>query len=180
MLSLRFALLLSAVSLWTGAAWAQPLPASIVPRIVNLPVVNLASSETAQVNVVNLAASFTAVTGAALPTGGATASCTGTITFYTAAGTSLGSGTPFTIGTGQISSASLPYSQLVSPNGGRTPIRAVVTLTETAGSGVPCTLASNIEIYDTSSGVTNVHVEGGLAAFSGFIAVPNNMYGTIH
>ena len=58
----RFVLLLIAVSPWTGAALAQqPSASSLISRIVNLPVVNLASSETAQVSVVNLAPSVMSV-----------------------------------------------------------------------------------------------------------------------
>jgi hypothetical protein len=176
---------LIAVSAWTGAALAQqPAASSILSRIVNLPVVNLVSSETAEVNVVNLAPSAVAVNGA-LPTEGSLASCAGAITFYTSAGTSIGSGTPFTIGTGQIFSASLPYSaipqnDLVLSSNGRTPVRAVVTINQTVGARTPCSLASNIETYDTSTGVTNVHVEGGQTAFPGIVALPGNGSSRIH
>jgi hypothetical protein len=149
----RFALLLIAVSVGTSTALAQHVSAgSTVTRDVNLPAVGLASSETAQINVVNLASASSS---------GTTASCTGTITFYNASGSAIGSTTSFTIGTGQISSASLPYSDTGAT--GRTSIRGVVTLTETAGSGVPCALASDIETYDAATGVTHVHA-GGTAA----------------
>jgi hypothetical protein len=174
-----FGLLFIAVSLWTGGAVAQqPSASSLIPRIVNLPVVNLASSETAQVNVVNLASSVMSVTtGGSVPAEGTTASCTGAITFYGPTGLIIGPSTSFTIGSGEISSASLPYSAIspndvLKPNGGRTPIRAVVTITETVGNGVPCSLASNLETYDTSTGVTNVHIEGSPVAFSGVIFMP--------
>jgi hypothetical protein len=173
----RFVLLLVVVPLWTGAALAQQTStSSIISRIVNLPVVNLASSETAQVNLVNLAASFISSSGPV--TVSSTASCTGTVTFYGTTGTAIAPATSFTVGTGQISSASLPYADIsqnnvVSANGGRTPIRAVVTinasavtLTQTVGSGAPCTLASSLETYDTSTGVTNVHIDSGLVTFS--------------
>jgi len=181
----RFVLLLIAVSSWTGAALAQqPSASSTISRIVNLPVVNLVGSETAEVSVVNLAPSAVAVNGA-LPTEGSIASCTGAITFYTSAGTSIGSGTPFSIGTGQIFSASLPYSaipqnDLVVSSTGRTPVRAVVTINWTASARAPCSLASNIETYDTSTGVTNVHVEGGQAAFPEILQVTLNPFGGIH
>jgi hypothetical protein len=167
----RFVLVLIAASLCTGAAVAQlPAPtASIGPRIVNLPVVNLASSETAQISVVNLASSFMAASGTV--TASITASCTGSITFYGSTGTAIAPATSFTVGSGQIFSASLPYADIsqnnvVSANGGRTPIRGVVTITETAGSGAPCTLASSLETYDTATGVTNVHLDGSLVTYS--------------
>jgi hypothetical protein len=37
----------------------------------------------------------------------------------------------------------------------------VITLNFTAGSGVPCSLGSSLETYDTSTGVTHVYVAGG-------------------
>jgi len=147
----RFVPLLVAVFLWTGSALAQnPSTGSTVTRDLNLPVVGLAISETAQINVVNLApASFS----------GTAASCTGTITFYNASGSAIASPTSFTIGSGQISSASLPHSETGAT--GRTSVRGVVALTRTVGAGVPCALASNIETYDTETGVTHVHAGGG-------------------
>jgi hypothetical protein len=183
----RFVLLLVVVSLWTGAAVGQQAStSSIIPRIVNLPVVNLASSETAQISVVNLAPSVMSVAiGGGVPTQGITASCTGGITFFGPTGTAIGAGASFTVGSGQIFSASLPYADIsqnnvVSANGGRTPIRAVVTVTQTVGSGVSCSLASSLETYDTSTGVTNVHIDGGQVTFSGIGFVPLDKYGKIH
>src|SRR5271163_385145 len=97
----KFVLLSTVLSLGAGMAWAQA-PLNLT-RVVNLPVVGLASSETVQVNVVNLAASVQAVS---VPNQGVTAMCTGGIMFYDAKGNSIGSAT-FTIGTGQIFSSSL-------------------------------------------------------------------------
>ncbi len=174
-----------AVSLLTGAAFAQqPSASSIIPRIVNLPVVNVVSSQTVEVNVVNLAPSVMAAPTSSGPSETTTASCKGAITFYTSSGP-IGSGTAFTIGSGEIFSANLPYSgipqaDLVVTATGRTPVRAVVTITETVGARIPCALASNIEIFDTSTGVTNIHVEGGQAAFAGFVQLPANVYGRAH
>jgi len=162
---MRLVLSVIAISLCACAALAQ-LPATL-PRTVNLPVVGLASSETAQVNVVNLAPSVMAVTtGGSLPSEGSIASCKGGITFYDAAGTLINTpaATTFTIGTGQIFSAALAYSDIAAgdrPSGnGRTAVRATVTLNGTDAGGAPCTLASNIETFDTAAGVTHVHVEG--------------------
>jgi hypothetical protein len=177
----RFALLLIAGSLLTGAVVAQqPSTSTLIPRVVNLPVVNLASSETAEVNVVNLISSVMSVTtGGSSPTEGTTVSCTGAIAFFGATGLIIGSSTPFTIGSGEIFSASLPYSAIspnnvLKPNGGRTPIRAVVTITETVGNSAVCSLVSNLETYDTSSGVTNIHVDASPMAFPGLIIAPFN------
>jgi hypothetical protein len=174
----RFVLLLVAVSLWTGTLLAQPSTPSLIPRTVNLPVINLTVTETAQINVVNLAASVMPVTTSGkLPSGGVTASCTGSITFYGPTGLVVGSSTPFTIGSGQIFSANLEYNA-ISPNnattasGGRTPIRGEVTIIETVGSGTPCTLASNLETFDFTTGVTNVHVDGSLVEFFGVQLLP--------
>jgi hypothetical protein len=169
---MRLVSFLVAISLWTGSALAQ-ISASL-SRIVNLPVVGLASSETAQVNVVNLAASFSAVLGAAPPVS-TTASCTGSITFYNASGNIINpnSTASFTIGTGQIYSASLPYSDIAvgdRPSGnGRTTIWAAVTINGSNNSSTPCTLASNIETFDTSTGVTHIHVESSTVAASALL-----------
>jgi len=148
----RFATILLIVSLFAAAGLAQnaTTTTTTVTSDMNLPVVGLATSETAQVNVVNLAA--------ASPSGTA-ASCVGTVTFYNSAGSAIGSATSFTIGTGQISSASIAFGKTGAT--ARTSIRAAVTLTETLRSGVPCSLATNVETYDTTSGVTHVHIETG-------------------
>jgi len=173
---MRFLSLLIASSLWTGAALAQN-PVSILTRTVNLPVVGLASSETAQVNVINLAVSVVpVVTEASLPPGGTIATCTGGITFYDANGNAITSAS-FTIGTGQIYSAPLPYSDIPSADrpttgNGRTAVWATVAINGPNNPGSPCTLASNIETYDTASGVTHVHAEGSTIALLGVIGVP--------
>jgi hypothetical protein len=165
---MRLVFSLIAISLCAGAALAQPAIPSTLPLTVNLPVVGLASSETAQVNVVNLANSFQFTIGAF--SSGATASCTGAISFYDASGSAIGAATSFTIGSGQIFSATVPYSAIIPadppPTGnGRTTIRATVTINRTSGGGIPCSPASNIETFDTASGVTHVHVESGGTSF---------------
>ncbi len=161
---MRFLPLLAVICLWTAGALAQPITPASIPRTVNLPVVGLASSETAQVNVVSLAPSFMSYIGAN-SSSGQTASCTGVIAFYDSSGTAIGSSTPFTIGSGEISSATVAYSAIVAgdkpPTGnGRTVVRAVVTINGANSSDAPCTLASNIETFDTMTGVTHIHVEG--------------------
>jgi hypothetical protein len=158
----KFVPLLIVVGLCAGTASAQlPVIPSSFSRTVDLPVVGLASSETAQVNVVNLAPSAQPVITAGISaSGGATASCAGSIAFYNGSGSAIGSSTSFTIGTGQIFSATLAYSDTSSTAtaaSGRTAVRAVVTVTE---SGSPCAPSANMETFDTTTGVTHVHVEG--------------------
>jgi hypothetical protein len=175
MLFQTFVALPIAAALLAGAAQAQSaaLPVSFT-KTVNLPVVGVASTETAQVNVVNLAPSVQSVSaGGTVPTEGFIASCTGGITFYSASGNIITSSATFTIGTGQIFSATLPYSEI--PAGGasaRTPIRAAVTITGTNSATTPCSLASNIEVFDTATGVAHVHVEGNTLGLPGLIGIP--------
>jgi hypothetical protein len=150
---MRFLPLLAVISLWTASALSQPIIPSTLPLPMNLPVVGLASSETAQVNVVNLAPSGLFMSGSFST--GTTGPCTGTIAFYNAAGSALGNPASFSISTGQVFSATLPYSDVTGTSkDARTVVRATVT------TNPPCAVNTNIETYDTMSGVTHVHVEG--------------------
>ena len=105
----------------------------------------LAATETAQVNVVNLAANSSS---------GTAASCTGTISFLSNTGATLGTATSFTVTSGQTFSATRAGS------GSRAVLRAVITLTIPTSSAPPCVLASSLETYDTSTGVTHLHESG--------------------
>jgi len=153
-----------AFSLATAPAFAQ-ISGPLVVKTANLAVVGLASSETVQVNVVNLAASvMPVVTGGTLPSGGTTANCAGGITFYDANGNVITSAT-FMIGSGQIYSAPLPYSQIPaadrpSSGNGRTAVWATVSINNGQSSDAPCLLAANVETFDTATGVTHLHTEG--------------------
>jgi hypothetical protein len=130
---------------------SSPLIASSV-----LPPMGVASSETIQVNVINNASTPTAPDAAA-------PSCSGTIAFYSATGSIIGTPTSFTIGNEQIFSASLPYSA-TGATGARTVVRAIITLAATAWAGlVPppaCALGSSMETYDTLTGVTHAFATG--------------------
>lgn len=106
------------------------------------PPVGLAPSETAQVSVVSTTA---AVSGVPAP------SCTGTISFYNAAGASIGTATGFTVGSGQIFSATLPHDA-AGGAGSRVIIAAQVAITAQPG----CLLSSSLETWDTSSGATHL------------------------
>jgi len=127
-----------------------PLIASSV-----LPPVGVASSETLQVNVVNNANTPTAPDAAA-------PSCFGTIAFYNASGSIIGTATSFVIGNGQVFSASLPYGA-TGATGARTVVRVMITLSATWAGLVPppaCALGSSMETYDTLTGVTHAFAAG--------------------
>lgn len=112
--------------------------------------VGLGNTETAQIAVVNLASASSS---------GPAASCAGSIAFFNAAGTAIGTATTFTLGTGQVASARLPFAS-VGGAGVRALIRGVVTVTRTSGSGVSCTPAATLDTFDNSNGVTNHRYAG--------------------
>ena len=95
-------------------------------RTITLPPAGLGSTETAQINIVNVAANSST---------GTAASCTGTISFLNSAGSTMGSATAFTLSSGQLTSASLPFSS-AGLSGVRGEIRAQIALSISAG--VPC------------------------------------------
>jgi len=109
--------------------------------------VGLATSETAQINLTNLATESAS---------GTAASCTGTIAFVNAAGTAIGTATSFTIASGVTFSATLAFATVGAT--ARTEFRGVVTLTQT--SGVPCLISSSLDTHDTTSGVTHLYLAG--------------------
>jgi hypothetical protein len=163
MISLRSASAFGAVLFFiTVSAFGQPaIPVSpYATPVFQLPPIGLAGSETAQVNVVNTATVAATSTGATAP------SCTGTITFYNASGSIIGSASSFTVAGGQIFSATLPYAS-TGGSGSRTVIRVAIVLSTTTTSGLqppqppaPCALASSLETYDTATGVTHAFVSG--------------------
>ena len=129
----------------------------------NFPPVGLASSETAQVNIVNIAKAST--------TAGATApACAGTITFTNAAGTAIGNAVSFTTTGSEVFSTSLNFSQ-VGASGVRGEFVASVQLTSTVPSKAPCSLVFSLETFDTSTGATHVLL-GNSAAGGGLISTP--------
>jgi len=112
--------------------------------------VGLGSTETAQVAVVNLANA---------PSSGPAASCTGSIAFFNAAGTAIGTATTFTLGTGQVASARLPFRnrrrlrrpRLDPRRGDFHPNRWI---------GRSCTPAATLDTFDNSNGGTNRRYAG--------------------
>ena len=141
--------LLISAFLAAGAIAQTTTTSGTVTRQTTTPPIGLGSPETAQINVVNTATTVS---------GGTAASCTGSISFLNASGTTIGSATTFTVGSGQISSVTLPFSK-AGASSTRTEIRGVVSLTVTTGSGAaPCALATSLETYDSSTGATHVYL----------------------
>jgi hypothetical protein len=136
-----------------GQITIQP-GASVIAPPSQFPPIGLAASETAQVNIVNTASQSI---------GGTAPSCTGTITFYNASGGVIGAATSFTIGSGQIFSATLPYAS-TGAAGSRTVVRAQIALgVVTIASLQPppaCVLSSSLETWDTATGVTHSLIAG--------------------
>lgn len=120
-------------------------------RTASFAPLGLGSTETAQINVVNTASNSST---------GTAASCTGTISFLNATGATIGTATPFTVASGAIFTARLPFASS-GGSGVRTVIRPSVSLTiSTASPRPPCSLEISIETYETSSGATHVYQSG--------------------
>jgi hypothetical protein len=116
-----------------------------VTRDSVFPPVGLATTETVQINVLNTATS---------PSNGTAASCTGTITFANSSGATIGTATSFTVTSGQVASAKLPYSSAGAT--GRAEIVGSVQTTISFPQKAPCSLVFSLETFDTSSGVTHI------------------------
>ena len=118
------------------------------------PPVGLANSESAAVNLVNIApvpATTTTTTPVAAP------SCTGTVTFANATGGAIGGkAIPFTVGSGDIATVSLPPGLVYTGAPARGLILASVQQTITWPSAAPCSLVFSLEVFDVTSGVTHV------------------------
>jgi hypothetical protein len=147
MKTLRAVVLLAAVAAF-GALAQTTTTTSSATRDLGL--TGLSATETAQIFVVNTASASSA---------GTAASCVGSLSFTNAAGTAIGTAVSFTLGTGQSATATLPYAQ--AGQSGRAAIRAQITVTRTSGSNPPCLLRTLFETFDTTTGATHVHVDGG-------------------
>ena len=130
------------------AAFAQSTTTTST-RTFHFQPIGLGSTETAEVILHNSASNTTS---------GTAASCTGSVTFTSAAGTAIGAATTFTLTAGQSSSVKLAFASS-GGSGSRTIIVPGVTATFT--SGTPCSLSMSVETYDTSSGATHLEVSGG-------------------
>lgn len=140
--------MLAALAFTAGTIAAQTTTTSgSVTRQSSTPSIGLGSTETAQINVTNLASN----TGS-----GTAASCTGTVSFLNASGAAIGSATSFTVAGGQTQSVTLPFNK-AGASGTRTEIRAGISLTANVGTAAaPCSLVSSLETYDSSTGATHV------------------------
>lgn len=136
---------------------------STITRNYSFPPVGLGSSETAQVNVVNIAIASTAANATA-------PSCPGTITFTNAAGKSVGS-TSFTTTGNQITSAQLTFSTLAT-SGNRAEFIATVQQTVTIPTTAPCSLVFSLETYSNSTYQTDVFLGNSSASMTGPVIDP--------
>lgn len=130
--------------------------ASTFTRDIDFVPVGLAPTETAQINVANIAGNSSS---------GTAASCSGTISFLDASGNTIGTATSFTVTSGQAFSASLPHSSTGAS--GRTLIRGLIQLTFSTSSQAPCALTGSLETFDTASGVTHAFLEAKAASPGG-------------
>jgi hypothetical protein len=128
---------------------------------LTFPVMAVASSETAQINVLNTASSSSTTS---------TASCTGSMSFYDASGALIGSAAAFTVTAGHIASASKAYLAL-GGSGARVLVRGIVTLATTTSTTstttTPCSLGATMEVYDTLTGLTHDMVSAAANTGSG-------------
>ena len=138
-----------------GISSALAQTATTTNRQFAFPPVGLGSSETAEVNLINVASNVT---------NGAAASCTGNVTFTNAAGTTLGTPTAFTLASGQVATARLPFASL-GASGTRGVVRAVVNETVPAAPRPPCALEFTFQTFDTGTGANHSVQTGALRGF---------------
>jgi hypothetical protein len=139
--------------LFAACALAQTAPIGVnLTRDYSFPPVGLAGSETAQVNVVNIAPAPSSANATA-------PSCSGTVTFLNAGGTAIGKATSFTTTGSQVFSTQLTFSQLgVASSDTRGEFVASVQLSGPFTSFGGCSLVFSLETFDTASGVTHVYL----------------------
>lgn len=153
----RSVLVSLAATAWMAMSAFAQTSTSTFTQNFRFPPVGIASTETMQINVLN---------NATASSSGTAASCTGTITFTSATGTIIGTATSFTVTSGQVFSASLPFSK-AGASGTRAEIVGSVQLTVSSSSSTPCSLANSLETFDTSSGVTHIFLGGGSSSERG-------------
>ena len=134
---------------------------ALMLRNFTFPPVGLASSETAQVNIVNVAS----VANAAI----AKPVCAGTITFTNASGAAVADPVSFTTTGSQVFSTQLSFSKLASAG-----VRAEFVASILQNLAVPpsgfCSMAFSLETFDTSTGAT--HIVFGNSSAVGQIPLP--------
>ena len=155
--------LIAVAGLTTLSAMEQTTTAAST-RTTNLPPdtpFGLGTTETARINLTNIAVASQA---------GTAASCEGTVALLNATGATIGTATPFKIATLATTSVSLPFSDagLTGPHG---VVRAAITVNHPATTSTspapPCSLLSSLETFETVSGATHLYVPGQIA-FGGF------------
>lgn len=151
----KLALYLGMGLLASTAMLAQTTTSNTSTITQSLPPFGLGSTETARLDLTNFASNTT---------GGTAASCTGTVSFYNATGTIIGTATTYTATAGQTVSVSLA-STSAGFSGSRGELRVVITSTRT--SGVPCELRTSFQTFDTSSGATHIYLGDVFSEVSG-------------
>jgi hypothetical protein len=160
--------ILFAASLFVTCAFSQT-PVNFT-RDYNFPPVGLAGTETAQINLVNIAPITTTTTEAA--------GCTGTVTFTNAGGTVIGKPTSFTTMGSQVTSVQLMFSQLqLSSTDVRGEFVASVQLTHSIPATTPCSLVFSLETFDSSTGATHVYL-GNSATGTALVGNPIAVHAT--
>ena len=143
---------LMALTLACAAAFAQGTTGTTTSTTTTnyvFPPVGLSFGDTASVSLINIAPASTA-SDATAP------SCTGTVTFTSAKGETIGSASSFTVGSGVIDTITLTAESVgVTSSPQRAEIFASVQQTVTRPATAPCSLVFSLEVYD-SSGATHV------------------------
>jgi hypothetical protein len=146
---------IAAFMLTSPAIFAQTTTTTTTPTLTqSLPPFGLGSTETARIDLTNLASATSS---------GTAASCTGNVSFISATGTTIGTATPYTVTGGQTSSVSLAFTS-AGFSGSRGELRVVIAATRTAG--VPCNLQLSLQTFDTSSGATHFYLTSSLGEIS--------------
>jgi len=156
----------------TGIPGGTGIAISTTPITYNYAPIGLASSETIQVNLANLASNVATVVV------GQSSQCTGSVSFLSAAGAQIGSATPFIVNSGQTISVGLPFAG-AGIVGNRGVIRAVVVLSPASSYNYAfCNLSSSIETFDTISGVTHLFLTN--SGFAGVYAILGGLSPVAH
>lgn len=152
----RLTLFLGLSVLASTALLAQTTTTTATATITqSLPPFGLGSTETARLDLTNLASATSS---------GTAASCTGTVTFVNAAGATIGSANSYSVASGATQSVSLPFTS-AGFSGSRGELRVVIAATRT--SGVPCQLHVSLTTFETSSGATHLYVADEFTQVSG-------------
>ncbi len=141
-------------------ASAQTTTTTTTPtRTLSFPLVGLGNTQTARINVLNSASNSSS---------GTAASCAGSISFLAPGGTTIGTATSFTLTSGQLATASLPFASS-GGSGNHIVINGEVQLTApTTTPRPPCALQVSFELDDTASGATQVLINGAMAPIGHF------------